>query len=157
MGGPEPTQWALPLIEMPEGAIFISYARVDLAAAQTLKSALDAVGLPVWFDLDRLGPGDTFDLKIQDYVQRCSLFLPLLSRNTEARTEGFFRREWSYALDRDKGIDQGTPFIIPVAIDDYLQLTTLPRRFREINVTKLPGGRPHPDFVERLKHIGGRQ
>jgi hypothetical protein len=154
-GGPEPTQWALPLIEMPEGAIFISYAREDLDAARMLKSALDGAGLSVWFDLDRLGPGDTFDLKIQDYVQRCSLFLPLLSRNTESRTEGFFRREWNYALDRDKSIDQGTPFIIPVAIDDYPQLATLPRRFREINITKLAGGRPSPDFVERLKHIGG--
>jgi hypothetical protein len=142
---------------MPAGAIFISYAREDLNAARTLKSALDAAGFSVWFDLDQLGPGDTFDLKIQDYVRRCSLFLPLLSRNTEARTEGFFRREWNYALDRDKGIDQSTPFIIPIAIDDNLQLTTLPRRFREINITKLPAGRPTPDFVERLKGVGGRQ
>jgi hypothetical protein len=156
-GRQEPTQWALPLIEMPEGAIFISYAREDLDAARTLKSTLDAAGFSVWFDLDQLGPGDTFDLKIQDYVRRCSLFLPLLSRNTEARTEGFFRREWNYALDRDKGIDQSTPFIIPVAIDDNLQLMTLPRRFREINITKLPAGRPSPDFVEKLKGIGGRQ
>jgi hypothetical protein len=155
--GREATQWALPLIEMPAGAIFISYAREDLNAARTLKSALDAAGFSVWFDLDQLGPGDTFDLKIQDYVRRCSLFLPLLSRNTEARTEGFFRREWNYALDRDKGIDQSTPFIIPIAIDDNLQLTTLPRRFREINITKLPAGRPTPDFVERLKGVGGRQ
>jgi hypothetical protein len=157
IGGPEPTQWALPLIEMPEAAIFISYAREDFDAARTLKSGLDAAGFPVWFDLDQLGPGDTFDLKIQDYVQRCSLFLPLLSRNTEARTEGFFRREWNYALDRDKSFDQSTPFIIPIVIDDNLQLTALPRRFREINITKLPGGQPSPDFVEKLKRIGGRQ
>jgi hypothetical protein len=156
-GGPEPTKWALPIIEMPEGAIFISYAREDLGAARMLKSVLDAAGLSVWFDLDQLGPGDTFDLKIQDYVQRCSLFLPLLSSHTEARNEGFFRREWNYALDRDKGIDHGTPFIIPVAIDNNLQFTTLPRRFREINITKLPGGRPTSDFVERLKQIGGGQ
>ena len=54
-GEPEPTQWALPLIEMPEGAIFISYAREDLDAARTLKSALDAAGFSVWFDLDQLG------------------------------------------------------------------------------------------------------
>jgi hypothetical protein len=141
---------------MPESAIFISYAREDFDAARTLKSSLDAAGFLVWFDLDQLGPGDTFDLKIQDYVQRCSLFLPLLSRNTEARVEGFFHREWNYALDRDKGIDKNTPFIVPVAIDDNLQLATLPRRFREINITKLPGGRPNPDFIERLKQIGSR-
>jgi hypothetical protein len=156
-GSPEATQWALPPIEMPDGAIFISYAREDFDAARTLKSALDAVGLPVWFDLDRLGPGDTFKVKIQDYVERCSLFLPLLSRNTEARTEGFFRREWNYALDRDKGIDQRLPFIIPIAIDDNLKLKTLPRRFRDIEITKLPGGRPSAEFVEQLKRAGGRQ
>src|SRR5215472_115931 len=101
-GEREPQQWALPPIQMPEGAVFISYAREDLAAARMLKRALDSAGLSVWFDLDRLGPGDTFDLKIQDCVRRCSMFMPLLSRNTEARTEGFFRREWNYALDRDK-------------------------------------------------------
>jgi hypothetical protein len=154
--GFEPAHWALPTIEMPEGAIFVSYAREDLDAARALKSALDAVGLTVWFDLDRLGPGDTFDLKIQDYVQRCSLFLALLSRNTEARTEGFFRREWNYALDRDKGIDQSVPFIVPVAIEENVQLKTLPRRFREINVTELPGGQPTLEFIERLKRIGAR-
>jgi hypothetical protein len=59
IGGREPTLWALPLIEMPEGAIFISYAREDFDAARTLKSALDAAGFSVWFDLDQLGPGDT--------------------------------------------------------------------------------------------------
>ena len=155
--GAEPTQWALPLIEMPEGALFISYAREDLDAARTLKSTLDAAGFSVWFDLDQLGPGDTFGQKIQDYVRRCSLFLPLLSRNTEARSEGFFRREWNYALDRDKGIDESSPFIVPIAIDDNLQLATLPQRFRDINITKLPGGLASPDFIERLKRIGGRQ
>jgi hypothetical protein len=155
--GREPADWALPQLEMPNGAIFISYAREDLDAARTLKSALDAAGLPVWFDLDRLEPGDSFDRKIQDYVQRCSLFLPLLSRNTEARAEGFFRREWSYALDRDKDIDQRTPFIMPVAIDDGLQLKALPKRFRDIIVATLPGGRPSSDFIERLKRAGGQQ
>jgi hypothetical protein len=155
-GGPEPAQWALPVIEMPEGAIFISYAREDFDAACRLKSALDAAGFSVWFDLDRLGPGDTVDLKIRDCIQRCSLFMPLLSHNTETRTESFFRREWSYALDRDKGIDQSTPFIVPVEIDDDLQLATLPRRFREINIIKLLGGRPSPDFIEWLKRVGAQ-
>jgi len=81
----------------------------------------------------------------------------LLSRNTEARSEGFFRREWNYALDRDKGSDESSPFIVPIAIDDNLQLATLPQRFRDINITKLPGGLASPDFIERLKRIGGRQ
>jgi TIR domain len=156
-GGPAPAQWVPPPADMPEGAIFISYAREDLGAVRALKNALDGAGLTVWFDFDRLGAGDTFDLKIQNCIRRCSLFLPVLSRNTEARAEGFFRREWRYALDRDLDIDPSTPFIVPVAIDDTIEFTTLPRRFREINVTALPEGLPTPGFIEQLKRFEGRR
>jgi hypothetical protein len=156
-GAVEPTAWALPPIEMPDGAIFISYAREDIDAARAFKSALDAAGVPVWFDLDSLRSGETFDQKIQDYIQRCSLFVPLLSRNTEARVEGFFRREWNYALVRDNGIDLNTPFIIPVAIDDNLPLKSVPRRFHDIHIVTVPGGRASTDFVEKLNHDRGRR
>jgi TIR domain-containing protein len=124
---------------------------------RTLKRDLEAAGLTVWFDFDRIGAGDTFDHKIHENIRHCSLFLAVLSRTTEARTEGVFRREWSYALDRDRDIDPGTPFIIPVAIDDTSQFIALPRRFREINITSLADGRPTPEFIDRLKHIAGRR
>ena len=39
---------------MPAEAIFISSAREDIAMVRTLKQALDAAGLVVWFDFDRL-------------------------------------------------------------------------------------------------------
>ena len=52
-------------------------------------------------------------------IQRCSLFLPLLSANTERRTEGYFRLEWNEAAERSKRI-QGRKFIFPIVIDpDY--------------------------------------
>jgi hypothetical protein len=155
--GPATTQRASTPGDMPDGAIFISYAREDLAVVRALKEALEEAGFTVWFDFDRLGAGDTFDPKIQSNIRRCSLFLPVLSRGTEARTEGFFRREWRYALDRDLDIDPGTAFIVPVAIDDTPEFTTLPRRFREINITPLPAGRPTPQFIDQLKRIGGRR
>jgi hypothetical protein len=142
---------------MPDGAIFISYARDDLAAVRALKEGLEEFGLRVWFDFDRIGAGDTFDPKIQSNIRRCSLFLPVLSRNTEARAEGFFRREWRYALERDLDIDQGTPFIVPIAIDETSEFTKLPRRFREINITPLPAGRPTRQFIDQLKRIAGRR
>jgi len=138
---------------MPEGAIFISYAREDIEAVRRLKSALDAAGLKAWFDFDRLGPGDTFDQKIRQDIRRCALFVPVLSHNTEARGEGFFRREWRYALDRDFDIDPGRPFIVPVTIDPAMSYSTLPDRFQEVNITDLPGGYPSEEFVSRLKQI----
>ena len=156
-GEPETAQQAHRPRDMPDNAIFISYAREDLAAVRTLKEALEEAGLTVWFDFDRIGAGDTFDPMIQNNIRRCSLFLPVLSRNTDARTEGFFRREWRYALDRDLDIDPGTAFIIPVAIDDTPEFTTLPRRFREINIARLPAGRPTAELIDQLKRIGGRR
>jgi len=147
--------WLPPAADMPADAIFISYAREDIAVVRTLKQALDAAGLTVWFDFDRLGAGDSFDLKIQQNIRHCSLFIPVLSRNTQARMQGFFRREWHYALDRDIEIDPSQPFIIPVAVDDTVDVATLPRRFREINITTLPDGVPDAEFIAQLKRLRG--
>ena len=141
---------------MPEGAIFISYAREDLTAVLTLKNSLEAAGLSVWFDFDRIAAGDSFDNKIHDNIQRCSLFLPVLSHNTEVRTEGFFRREWRYAVDREMDIALDVPFIIPVAIGDTTRFDTLPPRFRELHITVLPQGQVTQEFVNRLKQIRQR-
>ena len=146
-------RWVPPPSEMPEGAIFISYAREDLPAVHTLKNSLAAAGLSVWFDFDRIGAGDSFDNKIYDNIQRCSLFLPVLSHNTEARTEGFFRREWRYALDREMGIAPDVPFVIPIAIDDTTRFDTLPPRFRELHITVLRQGQVTEEFIDRLKQI----
>lgn len=146
-------RWVPPPSEMPEGAIFISYAREDLAAVRALKSSLEAAGLIVWFDFDRIAAGDSFDQKIHDNIQRCSLFLPVLSHNTEARSEGFFRREWRYALDRDMGFAPDVPFILPVAVDNIDHFNTLPLRFRELHITVLPEGAVTQEFVNRLKQI----
>jgi CHASE2 domain-containing sensor protein len=147
--------WAPPPADMPEGAIFISYAREDLAAVRTLKSSLDAAGLTVWFDFDQISAGDSFDLKIRNNIKRCSLFLPVLSRNTEARSEGFFRREWNYALDRALGIAPEVPFIIPVAVDDTNHFN-IPPRFEEADIATLPEGQVTQKFVERLKSAVGQ-
>jgi TIR domain/SIR2-like domain len=145
--------WIPPPSEMPDRAIFISYAREDLDAVRRLKNGLDEAGLSVWFDFDQLAGGDTFDRKIRDNIQRCNLFLPVLSANTEARPEGYFRREWHYALDRDLAIDSGTPFLVPVALHDPTAFNAVPPRFRQVHITNLVEGRPTADFVAQLKRL----
>jgi len=149
-------RWVPPDAEMPDDAIFISYAREDLAAVRVLTNALDAAGLSVWLDMNRLSAGDSFDLKIQQNIRRCSLFIPILSRNTQARAQGFFRREWHYALDRDIEIDPSHPFIVPIAIDETVEIGALPRRFREINIAAALDGRVGTELVAQLKAIIGR-
>ncbi|HET8584978.1 MAG TPA: toll/interleukin-1 receptor domain-containing protein, partial [Casimicrobiaceae bacterium] len=69
-----PQRFLPPEREMPENAVFISYAREDLAAVQRLKAGLDEAGIRTWFDLDRLEGGDDYDRKIQRNIARCSYF-----------------------------------------------------------------------------------
>jgi hypothetical protein len=141
---------------LSQGGIFISYAREDRAAVQELKAGLEAAGLPVWLDNDCLGPGDNFNPQIEQYIARtCRCFVAIVSANTERRQEGYFRREWSLALERDKGIHFERKFIVPVVVDDTAEPVAVPPRFAQLNYTWLPAGRVTPAFVRELKAIVG--
>ena len=143
-----------PSRDMPENAIFISYAREDLAAVQRLKAAMDTAGLVTWFDLDRLEGGDDYDRKIRANIARCSYFVPVVSSTTQRRFEGYFRREWSYAVDRSLNIADGAVFILPVCIDDTPEADALvPEKFRSLHMSRLPDGEPTPEFLRRLQEL----
>ena len=147
-----PQRFTPPEREMPEHAVFISYAREDLAAVQRLKAGLDAAGIRTWFDVDRLEGGDDYDRKIQRNIARCSYFVPVISAATERRLEGYFRREWSYALDRSRNIAEGALFIVPVSIDDTDPVGAhIPEKFKALHVTRLPGGEVAHEFAQHLK------
>jgi len=147
-----PQRFLPPERDMPENAVFISYAREDLPAVQRLKAGLDAAGIRTWFDLDRLEGGDDYDRKIQRNIARCSYFIPVISAATERRLEGFFRREWSYAMDRSRNIAEGALFIVPVCIDDTNAVSAhVPDKFKALHITRLPGGEVTAEFTRHLK------
>jgi hypothetical protein len=140
--------------EMPEGAIFISYASEDRADVELLKSNLDIHGLPVWFDRDRLKGGDLYERKIQRNIKACALFLPVISERTERRAEGFFRREWKLAAKRTDDIDDSVPFIVPIAIDDTAEAAArVPDKFLDAQWERCPGGTVSVDFAQRLRGL----
>jgi hypothetical protein len=152
--GTGPQRFLPPEREMPDQAVFISYAREDLAAVQKIKAGLDAAGVKTWFDLERLESGDDYDRKIQRNIARCSFFIPIVSAATERRLEAYFRREWSYALDRARNMAEGALFILPVCIDETNAATAqVPERFRALHFTRLPGGEVAPEFVRRLQEL----
>jgi hypothetical protein len=155
-GRGEALRFLPPAREMPAGAIFISYAREDLEAAKQMKAGLDAGGFTAWFDMDRLGAGDDYDRKIQRNINHCSFFVALISAVTDRRVEGYFRREWSYALDRVRNIADQAIFIIPVAIGDASVTSALvPERFKAVHWENLPGGIVSPQFAQRLRELTG--
>ena len=89
-GSGAPMRFLPPAREMPENAVFISYAREDLPAVQRLKAALDAAGITTWFDLERLEIGDDYDRKIRGNIARCLLFCPDRLRNDAEAARGIF-------------------------------------------------------------------
>jgi hypothetical protein len=150
--GAAPARFLPPAREMPDNAVFISYAREDLAAVQQIKAGLEAAGITTWFDMDRLEAGDDYDRKIQRNIARCSYFIPVVSANTQRRLEAYFRREWSYALDRSRNMADGAVFIMPVSIDATSAAEALvPDKFKSLHFTQLPGGEVTPEFARRLE------
>ena len=135
-------------------AVFLSYATQDAVAALHLCSGLRDAGIEVWFDQSELRGGDAWDTSIRRQIKSCALFIPLISTNTRARTEGYFRLEWKLAIDRSHLMATGRAFLIPVVIDDSGDSdNTVPDRFREIQWTKLVDGIPTKSFVERVSRL----
>jgi hypothetical protein len=139
---------------MAPGGVFLSYAREDMEAVLALKGALDRAGIAAWLDKDRLEAGDLYDQKIRRYIKTCGAFIPVISRNSERRLEGYFRREWKLAAERVLGIAEEVPFIMPVVVDDTPEYSaSVPEAFLSAQWTRLPGGQASGDFAARVGKI----
>lgn len=135
-------------------AVFLSYASQDVEAAKKICDALRGAGIEVWFDQSELVGGDAWDQKIRGQIKTCALFLPVISATTNARREGYFRREWKIAVDRTHDMDEALPFLVPVVIDDTSDAGAfVPEKFREVQWTRLPGGETPPAFCARVKAL----
>jgi TolB-like protein/Tfp pilus assembly protein PilF len=146
----------IPLVTEPSNAVFLSYASQDAEAAQRICDVLGAAGIEVWFDKSELKGGDVWDRQIREQIHACRLFIPVISANTEARDEGYFRREWGLATDRTRDMADKRAFLIPVVIDDTSERgSSVPDRFHQIQWTRLPGGVTPPAFVGRITGLLG--
>jgi TolB-like protein/Flp pilus assembly protein TadD len=140
----------------PSGAVFLSYASEDAAAAEKICTALRAAGIEVWFDRSELRGGDAWDRLIREQIHACRLFIPIISANTEARDEGYFRREWKLAVERTHDMSEKRTFILPVVADSTLERTaSVPDKFREVQWTRAPAGETSAAFVARVAKLLG--
>lgn len=129
----------------PRPSVFISYASEDRAAARTLRDTLAATGLDVWYDENELGGGDAWDQKIRRQIRDCDYFLPMISAATEARKEGYFRREWRLAAERTLDMADDVLFLLPVVIDGTSESgARVPDKFLTVQWLRLPGGQSTP-------------
>jgi len=136
------------------GAVFLSYASQDADAARRIAEALRAAGIEAWFDQSELRGGDAWDQKIRRQIKECALFMPVISANTQARPEGYFRLEWRLADQRTHLMGRNRAFLVPVCVDQTPDANAdAPDSFTAVQWTRLPGGETPPAFVERVKRL----
>lgn len=135
-------------------AVFLSYASQDAEAARCICTALRDAGVEVWFDQAELRGGDEWDAKIRKQIRECALFVAVISANTQARREGYFRREWNLAAQRILDMAPGTPFLLPVVIDETTQAGALVSdEFLRVQWMRLAPGEPTGELVERVSAL----
>jgi hypothetical protein len=153
---PDPKKHPPPPPEIPKGAVFLSYASKDRPAVILIRDALEQVGIDVWFDRNRedLRSGDDFEARIKSNIERCSVFIPIISRNTLTGGPRFFRIEWNYAQEMSLRFPDDWRFIIPVVIDDTPpDESAVPKKFRKLHWESIQDGRIHEAFVNEIKGL----
>ncbi|HEX4153861.1 MAG TPA: toll/interleukin-1 receptor domain-containing protein [Steroidobacteraceae bacterium] len=135
-------------------SIFLSYASEDREAARSIGDALAKLGAEVWLDESELGGGDAWDQKIRKQIRECDYFMPIVSAHTEARHEGYFRREWRLAVERTLDMADDHPFLLPVVIDGIDEAhARVPEKFLTVQWLRVPDGRPTPALEALCRRI----
>lgn len=135
-------------------AVFLSYASEDAEIVGHLAGALTAAGLEVWLDRNELRGGDAWDQTIRQRIRDCRLFVPIISARTEARPEGYFRREWKLAVDRSLDMSSRMAFIVPIVIDATPEaVADVPDAFRSVQWIRLTDAAPNAACVERISAL----
>jgi TolB-like protein len=139
----------------PPPSVFLSYASEDREAARLIRDALPALGLEVWYDESDLNGGDAWDQKIRRQIRECDFFMALVSAQTEARHEGYFRREWRLAVERTLDMADDHTFLLPIVIDDTVQQAgaRVPEKFLAVQWLRLPGGQPTAAFEALCRRL----
>lgn len=141
---------------MRDGAVFLSYAHEDETAVLSIKNAFEKAGIEVWFDKNSgaLRVGDNFKNRIKTNIEQCSLFVPIISRNTLTQERRFFRFEWKYAQDCTDFYPDSRRFIMPIAIDDTPpDDPNLDEYIRELHWERLKNGQCRAEFLSEIKDL----
>ena len=140
--------------------IFVSYASEDGEAARRLAASLATLGFgDVWLDRRKLIAGDDWSDRIDEAIEECDFFMPVLSQQADRRREGVFWEEWRKAVGRALRVNDA--FLLPVVVD-----VTAPApdragyqrifggdtsEFRRVQLIHAPLGELSPESMDQLR------
>ncbi len=109
---------SLPVQEVA-GHAFISYVREDSDRIAELQRTLEAAGVRVWRDKADLWPGQDWRAMIRHAITDNALvFIACFSTHSAARTVSYQNEEVLIATEQLRLRPPGTPWLIPVRLDD---------------------------------------
>ncbi|MGH9334557.1 MAG: toll/interleukin-1 receptor domain-containing protein, partial [Vicinamibacteria bacterium] len=139
---------------IPVGSVFLSCARGDRSAAESLRDELDRAGVDVVLDVDDVPLSERWEKELRSVVAECALFVPVISARSLTAQRRFFRGEWVGAIrEAGKAVPAGR-FVLPVVIDDTSkEPSAIPEEFGELPWERIPGGKPSSEFVKRVVQL----
>lgn len=141
-----------------ENMVFLSYAREDQNAVEKIHEALKNQGISAWMDSHEINCGDDFKAEIENQIDSCKIFIPIISSNSTKIDKRFYRMEWKLAQEESRKWPENYPFIQPVVIDNTTtEAENIPREFVRYHWNEFPNGAVSPEFVKALKRTLERQ
>jgi TIR domain len=94
--------------------VFLSYVSDDEEPARAIRVAL-AEKVDV-FDKHALMPGERWQTVIENRIESCSAFIPVVSPQTLTESPRFFRKEWRHAAARSRLLHSTREWLMPVIL-----------------------------------------
>jgi ABC-type polysaccharide/polyol phosphate transport system ATPase subunit len=97
--------------------VFLCHSSGDKSEVKILYNKLLSIGLDPWLDVEKILPGQDWELEIAIAVRSSDVVLVCLSNNS-INKKGYVQKEIKYALDTADEQPEGTIFIIPIKLEE---------------------------------------
>jgi len=117
--------------------IFLLYARRDEEAVRRLYRRLTIDGADVWWDQEKLLPGQDWAFEIHKAIHRSDVVIACLSKRFNQQG-GYRHEELRIALEKAATLLKGETFIIPARLE-MCDLPELLRRWQRVDLFEADG------------------
>ncbi|GAA0833513.1 TIR domain-containing protein [Cupriavidus pauculus] len=106
---------------MSDHQIFLSYGSPDLQRVRAIYDRLREKGLNIWFDKEKLRPGQQWDFEIRKALRQSDIVLLVISGSSIDR-RGYVQREIKIAISYLEEKLRTDVYAIPILLDDGISL-----------------------------------